>query len=661
MPLSLNSNPGASAAALNLSRANDALRRSLARLSSGSRIVDSRDDPGGMSVAYKLNSRLRRTAAVKQNVQNSISFLQVQDGALESAGKIVSRMSELRAMAQDVSKNAGDVENYSKEFLELQKQLGQVWREKFNGVELFAISNSQQTLPPDRPALYKGAGQDENGNDVTNFSRRIYTHDGGQAVDGNVSVGVINFEDVFNLGALDTRYVENFTGRFANLSNAGDLNVTNYSTAGAGTASSSSNSTTSEVTGADSSSNSTTPEVTVNIPTGAASARFKRYYTDASGPRFAEYFGSSEGLGHRLNGFGTFNIHPNVAGAIGNNYSFEVVHAEYFEGLDEFDQESTEVTDRVAGNFWPGGFNGFGADSVDGEILGGEQSIIINGKEIRYRMVKLNAASATFPNDGVHDYRLVIERLSDRTGTPYDTVPSLSDFKKMAETGGIFIVDTTNAIDPDNWRIDDTDGIYQENYPSLTSDTYEAAVYADIDSDFNGGQEVGGQPSGEAWVMSFDGGTDTETDGTDTGTDGTGTGTDGTDTGTDGTDDYSASTPKSAAEENSTPDQNAEVFTDNGFLSSILFVSMGQFTSVIERIADARAENGAEQNRLLMVDELLASNMTNLEAAYGRIMDADIAAESTRFAQHNVRVQAAASMVAQANQLSNIALTLLGR
>ena len=88
---------------------------------------------------------------------------------------------------------------------------------------------------------------------------------------------------------------------------------------------------------------------------------------------------------------------------------------------------------------------------------------------------------------------------------------------------------------------------------------------------------------------------------------------------------------------------------------------MGQFVSIIERIADARAENGAEQNRLFMVDELLSMNMTNLEAAHGRIVDADIALESTRFAQQNVKVQAAASMVAQANQLSNIALTLLGR
>ena len=58
--------------------------------------------------------------------------------------------------------------------------------------------------------------------------------------------------------------------------------------------------------------------------------------------------------------------------------------------------------------------------------------------------------------------------------------------------------------------------------------------------------------------------------------------------------------------------------------------------------------------------DLLSSNLVNLEAAHGRIMDADIALESTRFARHNILVQASASMTAQANQLSNVALSLIG-
>ena len=80
MPIVVNSNVAATAASFNLSHANDALRKSIARLSSGNRIVSPADDAGGMAVAYKINSALKRTEAVNQNIQNGISYLQVQDG-----------------------------------------------------------------------------------------------------------------------------------------------------------------------------------------------------------------------------------------------------------------------------------------------------------------------------------------------------------------------------------------------------------------------------------------------------------------------------------------------------------------------------------------------------------------------------------------------------
>jgi flagellin len=51
--------------------------------------------------------------------------------------------------------------------------------------------------------------------------------------------------------------------------------------------------------------------------------------------------------------------------------------------------------------------------------------------------------------------------------------------------------------------------------------------------------------------------------------------------------------------------------------------------------------------------------LVNLEAAHGRIMDVDVALESTRLARHSVTVQASAAMVAQANQMTAVALTLL--
>ena len=85
---------------------------------------------------------------------------------------------------------------------------------------------------------------------------------------------------------------------------------------------------------------------------------------------------------------------------------------------------------------------------------------------------------------------------------------------------------------------------------------------------------------------------------------------------------------------------------------------VGQFTKLLKDCRYAcrkwcRTEPGNNSINLLQ------TNVTNLEAAHGRIMDADIALESTRFARQNVLVQASASMTAQANQLTNIALTLL--
>jgi len=355
MPIVVNSNTTATTASFNLSHANDALRKSLARLSSGNRIVNPADDAGGMAVAYKLNSKLKRTEAVRQNVQNGISYLQVQDGAMSTVGKIADRMAELRTMASDITKNTGDVENYSKEFIELQRQLNQIRHQKFNGISLFATSQSPaSTSPPElRPPLDKqGLYLDEQGRGYAKFSRQILTTADGVERDGNVSLNVINLQYVLSIGQVDTRFVS-----------------------------------------------------------------------------------------------------AGVAGAVAS-----------------------------------------GAENVNG------------------RPVYVNLGNV------------------------------------------------------DNGNVGD----------------FATASHQD------------------------------------------------------------------------------EVYTSDGFIKSILFVSMGSFVDILGRIADVRAENGAEQNRLSMTNALLMQNQTNLEAAHGRIMDADIALESTRLARQNVLVQSSAAMVAQANQLTSIALTVLG-
>jgi flagellin len=85
----------------------------------------------------KMAAAQKRTEATAINLRNIVSFLDTQDGAFKIADKVLSRMSELTTLARDVTKNPGDVENYDKEFQNLQAQLISLGTEKFNGVPLF--------------------------------------------------------------------------------------------------------------------------------------------------------------------------------------------------------------------------------------------------------------------------------------------------------------------------------------------------------------------------------------------------------------------------------------------------------------------------------------------------------------------------------------------
>ena len=143
MPLTINTNSAAAAANYHLSQNQSSLQKSLNRLSSGSRIVQPIDDAGGLAVAMKLESAVVRLNGAQKNVQNATSFLEVQDGVLSSAGKILNRMIELKGLSDDVMKNASDTENYNREFKDLQEQIFDMAALKFNGVSMFAQFSSE--------------------------------------------------------------------------------------------------------------------------------------------------------------------------------------------------------------------------------------------------------------------------------------------------------------------------------------------------------------------------------------------------------------------------------------------------------------------------------------------------------------------------------------
>ncbi len=145
MSVVINTNSAATVASNNLAKSNSLLQRSLNRLSSGMKIVKPSDDAGGLAVSMKLSATINRTNAVNTNIANAQSFLQTQDDAFQVAGKVMDRISELKILANDVTKNASDIANYDTEFAALQTQLTAISDETFNGVSLFTSGATATT------------------------------------------------------------------------------------------------------------------------------------------------------------------------------------------------------------------------------------------------------------------------------------------------------------------------------------------------------------------------------------------------------------------------------------------------------------------------------------------------------------------------------------
>ena len=160
MPLTINTNNAAVQASFNLSRNQELLTRSMNRLASGKRIIDTSDDAGGLAIAMKLNSSIERLKGVNSNIKNATSYLDVQDGILQGAAGIIERMSELKSLSQDVLKNSADIDTYNTEFKNLQVQLYQMSREKFNGVSLFATMTTTKTGSTDAVFSENNSGTD---------------------------------------------------------------------------------------------------------------------------------------------------------------------------------------------------------------------------------------------------------------------------------------------------------------------------------------------------------------------------------------------------------------------------------------------------------------------------------------------------------------------
>ena len=147
MAISINTNIAATRASQFLATNHQNLQNSLDRLSSGRRITQPSDDAGGLAVSMKLEHSINGLRGIASNISNAISLLQVQDGSLESAANIVSRIGELKSMYSDVTKSSSDQDLYENELEDLVAQLEDIHDgTSFNGIRLFADTAATLTV-----------------------------------------------------------------------------------------------------------------------------------------------------------------------------------------------------------------------------------------------------------------------------------------------------------------------------------------------------------------------------------------------------------------------------------------------------------------------------------------------------------------------------------
>jgi flagellin len=183
MAVVINTNTTATVASNNLAASNSMLQKSLNRLSSGSKIISPADDAGGLAVSMKLSAAAKRSGAASTNIGNSMSFLQTQDGGLKVAGKVLDRVSELKTLYADPTKNATDLANYDAEFTQLQDQLTSIAAEKFNNIDVFDNALTTQV-------------SEDGGQTVDLSAKDLAGNAGVTAVTGAANLGAVSLANI---------------------------------------------------------------------------------------------------------------------------------------------------------------------------------------------------------------------------------------------------------------------------------------------------------------------------------------------------------------------------------------------------------------------------------------------------------------------------------
>ena len=122
-----------------LNNTNNALSKSMERLSSGLRINRAADDAAGLAVSEVMRSQIRGMGVAQRNAQDGVSMVQVADGALGNVGDMLQRVRDLAVQASNGTLTDAQRGNLDAEVQQILGEINKTGTDtEFNGIKILS-------------------------------------------------------------------------------------------------------------------------------------------------------------------------------------------------------------------------------------------------------------------------------------------------------------------------------------------------------------------------------------------------------------------------------------------------------------------------------------------------------------------------------------------
>jgi flagellin len=652
MPTVINTNLASLFAQNSLSNAQNNLAQSVQRLSSGLRINSAKDDAAGLSISQNMQSQINGTNQSIRNLSDATNLLQTADSSLATVQDMILRLKQLATQGYDGSLSTSQKLNIVQEMKDLNTEINATAaRTAFNGINLLSSGSSNDLVNSDIQV----------GKNLTSTATAVTVAGAGQT--GLYSAGGANattgLGDTLQTGGTNSTFAITLDEALSEI-NPGSYTLSAVGNALTLTGSFNGNAQSQTVTVADVVGDATNPRtvnqslnfsnfgININLATTVATG------VTQTGANMAAKF-AEVGVRNTLTvaGSNTEISDVRLSGVAAGTYTLSATNGVQNGGA----APVATIANAVAGTYTVKltGGTGFGAQAV----------VTVTG-----------AAAGTVSISGGSGYTVgdVLTAATGQLGSATSTLTlaALATANMNNSTGSagqVFLDGTVNGVTTKQ-ALTLATGIAQSTQ-TLNFSSFGIAI--DLKSNQAGqtgtqlaglltGSNFGGNTSGQVIVsqgansaLKFQSGANSDafiqidTLNVQTGTTGIYAGsssemtTMGSRISTAGAGNLAALGLSDTIETWQTAFKNAAAAID----------------TALEFISTKRATFGSQMNRLSYVSTNLQAQSTNLQNSRSAIIDTDFAAETAKLTKGQIMQQAATAMLAQANQMPNVILSLL--